>query len=69
MLDLSRSAHFVRGVGGDSSESVRVEMVDLPWLEMAGGVRFDQVSRVLMASCTPVTWGRTEVVQISVPNL
>ena len=45
LLDLLRSAHFVRGVGGDSSESVRVEMVDLPWLEMAGGVRFDQVSR------------------------
>ena len=38
------SSHFVRGVGGESGESVRVEMVDLPWLEMAGGVRFDNVS-------------------------
>lgn len=34
---------YVRGVGGEGSDSVRVEVLELPWLEMAGH-RFDKVS-------------------------
>eukprot|EP00955_Chlamydomonas_euryale_P023701 250177-Chlamydomonas_euryale.AAC.1 len=38
------SSHYVRGVGGEGGDSVRVRMVDLPRMEMAG-VGFDKVGR------------------------
>lgn len=37
------SAHHIRGVGGNSGDSLRVDMVEVPWMDMAG-VRFSQVS-------------------------
>ncbi|GAX78814.1 hypothetical protein CEUSTIGMA_g6251.t1 [Chlamydomonas eustigma] len=39
------ASHYVRGVGGESGESVRVHMVELPWLNLAAenGVKFEQV--------------------------
>lgn len=36
------SRQYVRGVGGEGSDSVKVEVLELPWLEMAGH-RFDKV--------------------------
>mmetsp|Transcript_36269 Transcript_36269/g.80722 ORF Transcript_36269/g.80722 Transcript_36269/m.80722 type:complete len:304 (+) Transcript_36269:2-913(+) len=36
------SYHFVRGVGGDNGDSVRVEVVDLPWVEISN-IRFGKV--------------------------
>ena len=36
------SAHHIRGVGGNSGDSLRVDMVEVPWMDMAG-VRFSQV--------------------------
>ena len=43
IFHLSFSAHYVRGVGGEGGEGMRVDMVELPWLVMSGGVRFDKV--------------------------